>query len=552
LKLFYEAVPDGRQNVNVDVSKIPVSQVKAPLPTTDDPEVVIGGWTWQTESGIIDAIGGTGKSGDYPNSCLAQAGIKNTRFIVMNDTSEQVKAIATGAMQIGTTTGDQSAVDLAGLNNLLKRNGAKAFFSAGYSSGEDGFFGPESLKLDPQTAKGIVVVTAIPYCDWNVIVNWAYDNNIPVNPDESTYDETAINIVNAVDHLESAQKYIQNAKVSLRNKKTGISEEHEIVGLGTWTPGDVMAVEGRPTVTYRGKSQKLVRVISTKEYSYMMPNILFADEKFIREHKSYLETLTTCVLRSNDKIKNDPNYFANRVAVLNAVVFNVAGKGASFWNTYFKGAKLNGVDLGGSRVNSLSEVRHLFGMDQGISLENSVFGISYNDHAKNVQKLMPDRLPKITPVREVVDLSIIESITASGEKTESKSYQASFESSNQGSTFVSSNYQINFDNGSSIVKLTPENQKVLQEIYNVLIRAGDTKVLIEGHTDNVGDEVRNLMLSKERARAVWLVLKSMDKSGIITESRLRNIEGYGSYRPVADNNTVQGKSLNRRVTLVLN
>jgi hypothetical protein len=58
--------------------------------------VTIGLWTWQTESGIIDAVGGEGTSGDHPDSCLAQAGIKNTRIVVQNDTSEQIKAISLG------------------------------------------------------------------------------------------------------------------------------------------------------------------------------------------------------------------------------------------------------------------------------------------------------------------------------------------------------------------------------------------------------------------------------------------------------------------------
>ncbi len=544
-------VPETRQTINIDPNTIPVSQVKPTRKTTDNPKVVIGGWTWQTESGIIDAIGGTGQSGDHTDSCLAQSGITNTSFVVMNDTSEQIKAISTGAMHIGTTTGDQSAVDLAGLNTSLRRNGAKAFFSAGYSNGEDAFFAPKSVKTNPQNARGIVIVTAVPYCDWNVVVDWAVDNQIPVNPDEAVYDPDAINFVNAVDHLEAAQKYVQNAKVNLRNKKTGVTEARQIDGVSTWTPGDVAAVEGRPSVTYKGQTEQLDRIISTREYNYMMPNILFADEKFINEHKEYLETLTTCILRSNDKIKQDPNYFKTRVSVLNAITFNVAGRGAGFWDTYFKGSNVNGVPLGGSRLNSLSEVRHLFGLDQNVDVDNSVFGITYSDHAKRVKQLMPDRLSNVLPASQVVDLSVIKAITAGGEVAKSTDYKPQFESSNSGATFVSANYQIIFDSGSSSVKPTQENMRQLQEMFNALTRAGNTKVLLEGHTDSAGDTAKNLSLSQQRANAVWQYLKSMDRSGIINEARLSGIEGYGSYRPVADNNTEQGKAQNRRVTIVL-
>src|SRR4051812_32543499 len=76
--LFHKDVasvtPDSRQTISVDPTSIPVSQVKAPDKTTDNPNVTIGIWTWQTEDGLIDAVGGTGTSGSHVDSCLAQAG----------------------------------------------------------------------------------------------------------------------------------------------------------------------------------------------------------------------------------------------------------------------------------------------------------------------------------------------------------------------------------------------------------------------------------------------------------------------------------------------
>src|SRR5689334_22511411 len=257
---------------------LPPSTVSPPTRTSDNPEVTIGIWTWQTVSGLIDSVGGPGKSGDHQDSCLCQAGITNTRLVVQNDTAEQIKALAAGQMQLVTTTGDQSAVDIAGANKLLRGAKAKVVWSSGYSFGEDCLIGPESWKRDPQLSRGSVVVTAVPYCDWNVTVNWAADNQIPVNPDEQVYDPDAINFVNATDHIEAAQKYVQNAKVSLRNRATGRSEEHPIDAVATWTPGDVTAVKERATVNYKGKSEKVQKIVSTKEYSYMMPNILFGNE----------------------------------------------------------------------------------------------------------------------------------------------------------------------------------------------------------------------------------------------------------------------------------
>jgi OOP family OmpA-OmpF porin len=327
-------------------------------------------------------------------------------------------------------------------------------------------------------------------------------------------------------------------------------EDHEITGIGTWTPGDVATVEGRATVNYHGKQQKITRIISTREYNYMMPQILFADANFLNQHREYTDTLLRCIVRSNDKIKQDRSYFENRVAALNAVVFNVAGRGPSFWAKFFYGDTQNGVNLGGSRVNSLAEMRHLFGLDQGVSLEQSVYGITYYDHAKRLKALMPERLPEIVPVADVVDLSFIKGMT--GEQTASTTYTPKYDSSNQGSTFVNANFNIVFDTGSSVVKPTQENLQALNEIFNTMTRAGNTKVLIEGHTDNAGDAAGNMKLSQARALSVWQTLKQMDRSGIITEARLADQpQGYGPYRPIADNSTEEGKAKNRRVTIVL-
>jgi OmpA-OmpF porin, OOP family len=544
-------VLDSREKLeNISVTNLPVSAVNAPAKTSDNPEVVIGLWTWQTESGIIDAVGGPGKSGDYPSACLCQAGITNTRIVIENDTSKQVEALSTGAMHLVTTTGDQSAVDIAGANKLLRGNKAKVVWSSGYSFGEDCLMGPESWKRDPQLARGSVVVTAVPYCDWNVTVNWAADNQIPVNPDEQVYDPEAINFVNATDHIEAAQKFATNAKVSLRNRASGKNDEHQIDAVATWTPGDVMAVKARASVNFKNKSEKVQKIVSTKEYSYMMPHILFGNEDWLNQHREYVKTLLRCVARSNERIKTDDAYLRDRVAALNSLVFNMEGKGPSFWHKYFNGVVEDGVPLGGSRVNNIAEVRHLFGLDGTQPLERSIFGISYNDHGKRLQKLLPERLPTITPLASVVDLSFIKEIT--DERSAAPVYQADLGNRSNTGTVVKANYQLTFDSGSA--KLKPSEMATLQEIRSLLIRATDTKVKIEGHTDNVGNESTNLQLSGARARSVWQWLKDSDPSGInINEKRLEGIEPYGSYRPLPNNQnrTEAEKAANRRVVIEL-
>ena len=74
----------------------------------------------------------------------------------------------------------------------------------------------------------------------------------------------------------------------------------------------------------------------------------------------------------------------------------------------------------------------------------------------------------------------------------------------------------------------------------------DLKVSIEGHTDNVGEEAANQDLSKRRAASVKAYL--MEKYSI-EESRLQS-QGFGETKPVASNDTPEGRQNNRRVELI--
>ena len=543
-------VPDER-NTSVDRASLPATDIAAPKQTRDDPNVTIGLWTWQAASPVIDAVGGTGKSGDHPDSLLYQAGIKNTRIIIENDTSKQIDALATNAIQFVTTTGDQSAVDIAAANQKLRGNKAKVIWSGGYSSGEDCLMGPESWKQNPQNSRGALVVTAIPYCDWNVTVNWAADNKIPVNADETVYNPDAINFVNASDHIEAAQKFVANAKVSLRNIKTGQTENRPIDAVATWTPGDVMAAEGRKAVDYKGKSERLQKIISTEQYSAMMPHILFANEDFIKQHREYVETLLRCFARSGAKIKSDKQYFNNRVAPLNSQVFAIDGRGPSFWAKYFTPTDDNGVRLGGSRVNDIADNRHLFGLDNNTALASSVFGIAYLDHAKRLQKLLPDKLPTITPIEQVVDASFVKTMSDEVGKVTQEVYNTA--NNGDQNKVVEANFNINFDAGSSNIK--PSEIAKLNEIRSLLIRASNTKVIVNGHTDNTGNNDQNIPLSKARAQAVWTWLKASDASNVnINDQRIISIDGLGSFQPIAGTATQQtdaDRAQNRRVTIIL-
>ena len=95
-------------------------------------------------------------------------------------------------------------------------------------------------------------------------------------------------------------------------------------------------------------------------------------------------------------------------------------------------------------------------------------------------------------------------------------------------------------------ELRPESRAVLKEIAATLDEHKDLKVLIEGHTDNVGTPAANLALSEERAAAVKQALVSeysADGARITTK-------GLGDTKPAVPNATAEGRAQNRRVEVV--
>jgi len=96
-------------------------------------------------------------------------------------------------------------------------------------------------------------------------------------------------------------------------------------------------------------------------------------------------------------------------------------------------------------------------------------------------------------------------------------------------------------------ELTDPYQESLGQVAHVLKTTTGSVVLIEGHTDSIGTAPYNLQLSQRRVKAVEKRL--VDAYGV--EPRRLRTAWQGEARPVADNDTADGRSQNRRVLIVL-
>jgi outer membrane protein OmpA-like peptidoglycan-associated protein len=103
---------------------------------------------------------------------------------------------------------------------------------------------------------------------------------------------------------------------------------------------------------------------------------------------------------------------------------------------------------------------------------------------------------------------------------------------------------ISFDTGSAEIK--PNLRPILDQFAQGLSSQPNTEVRIIGHTDSTGSDAINNPLSVNRAASArnYLVARGVNGQRI-------QIDGRGSYEPVADNNTAEGRSRNRRIEIFL-
>jgi outer membrane protein OmpA-like peptidoglycan-associated protein len=103
---------------------------------------------------------------------------------------------------------------------------------------------------------------------------------------------------------------------------------------------------------------------------------------------------------------------------------------------------------------------------------------------------------------------------------------------------------LNFETGST--KLTPESAPTVESLVVILKAYPAVAVRLEGHTDNTGDAAANKKLSLDRA----VTVKEIMITGGIADGRI-GTDGYGEEKPIAPNETEEGRAKNRRTELVV-
>lgn len=533
----------------------------APLPSTTKatvagPEIRFQEMAWNSQTALNYANGGVYTT---QGSLMEKHGV-NLHIVWEDDVNKQMSALVnfaealkknpqpTEGAHFAALMGDGSAAMIGNIAKELAEHGAEAevIGSAGYSRGEDQLMGPAEWKQNPQAARGSLVSVFMYDGDWNIVMKWAGENKIDINPDVKTYDPTTINFYSADDFVKAAGAYVDGVcedRPVVRNGKRVAGETRHICinAVSTWTPADVTVAE---------KKGGLATIVSTKDYYYQMPNTIIGIKQWNRANKPLVVKMLAAMFEGGDQVKAYPQAL-RRGCEANSIIWSSENGGgrqsAEYWETYYKGvtkADKQGiqVSLGGSSVNNLQDNLLLYGLTGGANAFASTYTL-FGNIAKQAN-------PKLTilPVEKVLNTEYVQAVKAQFGSVAAMPADApkKVEANTQITQKIGDrSYQINFDTGKA--SFSPDSMQQLTTLKDGLVVTGEAAIEVHGYTDNTGDPARNKVLSQSRAQAIkdWMIQQGVDRD------RFVKVLGHGDEDPAASNETESGRAKNRRVGIVI-
>lgn len=546
-------------------------------------------WEWNAQSGKILANGG---NQTMEGSLMAKHKV-NLLLTRQDDTNQMIADLITCAKEIHggadvctsganliNIMGDQAAEVAAKANKELRKLGPdyilKIIGSVGYSRGEDACMTPASYRDDPKSiaqtkmftadgielpAHGLFVAMVPSEGDWDICQKHAGDNGVRNNPDATTFDPSAINIMVEPDYNTAAADYVAGKCDERREVKTDKSGKTTLTGnkikvclnsVATWTPGDV---------TVAMKRGGLVKAADSAMYSWMMPSVEIGSGHWLNTNRQQVKEFLKASWEGADQIKA---YDAalHKAAQISAKVYNDEGDASfhngDYWYHYFhpvmvKDVTGQQVSLGGSAVSNFADNIVLFGFDGNANNMAATYNIFRSINAQQYPEQFKDSGETPLPTaKETIDSSYIAEIENDirngdaqdqGAMAETTSY-----SGGSGQVVSGRDYSINFTTGSA--EPLPDGVATLRGLLDSIAITG-LKVQVDGYTDNTGSADVNTRLSQARADAVkdWLQAKARKN---FPENRFAGVQGHGPTGPVCPaNDTAACKAQNRRVHITL-
>lgn len=510
-------------------------------------------WAWNANMGLLYAIGGPQTT---KGSIAASRGLSAT--IKRQDDTNQMQADlldvarrlvsdpnATGPKFI-TIMGDGGAQFFQAiqpkLTKVCRDCTLKIIGVAGYSRGEDGWWGPATWKTDCEAMRGGLSIGVLRDGDWNIAMKKLGQCDIPNNPDDTVYDPKAMNWISSDDYVKAANAWASGTAcvdLPIKGKLTGGKIHKCADAVVTWTPGDV---------TIAKKRGGIVPIMTTQQSVFQMPAILVGIDRWMNGHRVETQNLLASALEGADQIRSSSDALRRGGDISAAVYKEESGP---YWVKYYRGATeldVTGipVHLGGSAVSNLADNLQAFGLNGGPSL----LAATYTTFGKIVVQQYPRLVPTFPSVDSIVDTSYLQAIRGSLPENNGEQIVKSDPNAHIHTVAGKRNYSIQFASGRADVLSSSYGE--LDQLASELIVTSYI-VALNGFTDSArwqgmdaqASADRNVELSQQRADAVKAYLKTHGFRGTI------QAHGNGESGPLCEEVTAACMARNRRVQVVV-
>jgi outer membrane protein OmpA-like peptidoglycan-associated protein len=363
-----------------------------------------------------------------------------------------------------------------------------------------------------------------------------------VNYQDGTYDPTKINFYPAPndDYLEAAKFYASGQKVTLKLIKNGVLTGKDTTlactGVSTWFPGDLNAIQ---------QKGGLGVIASTKDFGGQMGAALVMISKWVEDNKEAAINLIAAIGLGGDQVKShmaslEYSAKAGKEVFASSMSEEDIVKAYSSYDVVDDDGET--INVGGSRVFNLSDAANYTGVVGG----QDKYKLVYNTFGNILTEAYPEIFTTYSAYEESTDWTYLRAAYNKYKAKAGNISKVDFKDATKTNEVVgNTSYSIEFTTGSANIK--PSSYSILDKVYAQLNIGDNLFVNIAGHTDNSGSDEVNIPLSKQRANAVLQYFLSKDP----TLSDRLDSDGYGSTRPILNNNTELERSKNRRVEIKL-
>jgi len=439
--------------------------------------------------GCVGGLVANGGLDTAAGSIFDKQGIKVT-FKIIDDWTEGSTALATNNVDVMLTTTDVWGKDFGKFQDQGFH--AHAFYMVDWSRGADGIIGAQGIKsVEDLAGKTVAFAPFTPshFLIWNGLKSSGLSTE--------QRNEIFAKAVHTKDGIEPATLFAQQ----------------KVDAAVAWDP------DMSDAVTKRAGSRK---IYDTRVANHLIADILVVSDKFAAANPGVVLKLAQGWLQGVNFIKEQPDRAATLIGTVKD--FNIP-------------ADLAKTMLEGVHLSDYADNAQFFGNAGSDSDYSNIFKMSQEMYRELRE------IKRTSDPEETVDRRYVQQLAAKFPNSPTEAPTVYKEPPKNATPIVTQRKSIYFDPNSANMGL--DSRAVVDEIGEFMRAYENTVVDIEGNTDSTGSRDLNMTLSKQRADAVknYLVEKFHFPS-----NRMRTM-GNGPDRPLADNDTPEGREKNRRTDI---